>query len=48
MLSFNCSVYVALIHGLKVQIISRGYDLLHIVLSIEGTFKPISRLVELT
>ena len=31
MLSFNCTVYVAPIHGLKIQIINRGYNLLHIV-----------------
>ena len=31
MLSFNCTVYVAPIHGLKIQIIKRGYKVLHIV-----------------
>ena len=31
MLWYNCTVYVAPIHGLKIQIINRGYNLLHIV-----------------
>ena len=31
MLSFNCTVYVPPIHGLKIQIINWGYNLLHIV-----------------
>ena len=31
MLSFNSTVYVAPIHGLKIQIINRSYNLLHIV-----------------
>ena len=31
MLWYNCNVYVAPIHGLKIQIIKRSYNLLHIV-----------------
>ena len=31
MLLFNCTVYVAPIHGLKIVIINRGYNVLHIV-----------------
>ena len=34
MLSFNCTVYVDPKHGRKIQIINRGYNLLHIMWSI--------------
>ena len=42
MLSFNCTVYVAPIHGFKIQIINRGYNLLHIVSKVYSGIKELN------